>query len=137
MTNQEKLESLKALLCQTKTKFWENVSVGYMGVTIPLYIPEGRIAIRIGDDDVWYRKLSTYVHPVIIRDLDSLSFIIEKVNTTMERFGKPVFRRTLLTSRQRSRKNRIKRFCQSLVPEKTYFSKPLPSNNKKRRYATR
>ena len=120
MSNQEKLAALKAVLRETKTEFWENVRVEGTDIVIPLFLPKGRIAVRIGDDDLWYRKLRNVVHPVIIRDVDTVQFVIEKVNNTIE--SKCVYHREkslrhYQTPAQKQRIRRIATFRKSLRAE--------------------
>lgn len=125
MSNQEKLEALKAVLQQTNTEYWENVSVskGDKVIIIPLYLPKQRIAVRIGDDDVWYHQLRQFVHPVIIRDVDTVQFVIEKVNNTIE--NKCTFRhkkkpRSSFSPRQQYRFKIIGKFRKCLHAEHKY-----------------
>lgn len=122
MTNQEKLEALKAVLKQTNTEYWENVTVGDSGIVIPLFLPKQRIAVRIGDDVVWYHKLRRFVHPVIIRDLDTAQFVIEKVNNTIENkcsFNRKKSKRSL-TPHQQYRLHMVGQFRKSLHAEHKY-----------------
>ena len=116
MNNQEKLEALKAYLRNFGIEYWENVQhVGKDMPSIPLFLPKGRIAVRIGDDDVWYHQLRNFVHPVIIRDADTSDFVIEKVMNTIKSFRKRKFCRPL-THNQRKRACRLMVFRKSLVP---------------------
>lgn len=119
MNNQEKLVALKAHLRNSGIEYWENVQYdGKDMPSIPLFLPKGRIAIRIGDDAEWYHKLRNFVHPVIIRDVDTSAFVIEKVENTIKfksfRKGRK-FRRPL-TPNQRKRSRRLIAFRKSLVP---------------------
>ena len=116
MNNQEKLEALKAYLRNSGIEYWENVQhVGKDMPSIPLFLPKGRIAVRIGDDDVWYQQLRNFVHPVIIRDADTFDFVKEKVENTIKFFRKRKFCRSL-THNQRKRARRLMAFRKSLVP---------------------
>lgn len=119
MNNQEKLEALKAHLRNAGIEYWEDVQyVGKDMPDIPLFLPKGRIAVRIGDDDVWYHKLRNFVHPVIIRDVDTSAFVIEKVENTIKfkSFRKGQKCRRPLTSRQRKHFRRLTAFRKGLVP---------------------
>ena len=132
-TNQEKLEALKAVLKQTNTEYWENVSVGDNGVSIPLYLPKHRIAVRIGDDNVWYHKLRRFVRPVIIRDIDTVKFVIEKVNNTIEQkctYRRAKSSRSYLTPAQQKRMRSIGKFRQQLNAEQKYCLSQRSSSNK-------
>lgn len=118
MSNQEKLEALKAHLHNSGIEFWEDVQYdGKDMPCIPLFLPKGRIAVRIGDDEVWYHQLRQFVHPVIIRDIDTAAFVIEKVENTIKfkvsRKGKKC--RRPLTPAQRKRSRRLRAFRKSLV----------------------
>ena len=116
MNNQEKLEALKAYLRNSGIEYWENVQhVGKDMPSIPLFLPKGRIAVRIGDDDVWYQQLRNFVHPVIIRDADTFDFVKEKVENTIKFFRKRKFC-CPLTHNQRKRARRLMAFRKSLVP---------------------
>lgn len=116
MNNQEKLEALKAYLRNSGIEYWENVQhVGKDMPSIPLFLPKGRIAVRIGDDVVWYKQLRNFVHPVIIRDADTSDFVKEKVENTIKFFRKRKFCRPL-THNQRKRARRLMAFRKSLVP---------------------
>lgn len=119
MNNQEKLVALKAHLRNSGIEYWENVQyVGKDMPSIPLFLPKGRIAVRIGDDAEWYHKLRNFVHPVIIRDVDTSAFVIEKVENTIKfkSFRKGRKCRRPLTPNQRKRSRRLIAFCKSLVP---------------------
>lgn len=116
MNNQEKLEALKAYLRNSGIEYWENVQhVGKDMPSIPLFLPKGRIAVRIGDDVVWYKQLRNFVHPVIIREADTSDFVKEKVENTIKFFRKRKFCRPL-THNQRKRARRLMAFRKSLVP---------------------
>lgn len=133
MTNQEKLEALKAVLKQTNTEYWENVAVGDSGVVIPLFLPKQRIAVRIGDDDIWYHKLRRFVHPVIIRDLDTAQFVIEKVNNTIEQkctYRRDKSPRHYLTPEQQKRKRSIFKFRKRLHAEHKFCVPQSASSSK-------
>lgn len=118
MTNQEKLEALKAHLIAKTIPYWEDVRVAGKDVVIPVFIPKGRIVVRIGEDEMWYRALRKYTHPVIIRDLDTSAFVIEKVeNTIKAKTLKKGRRPRTFTPNQRKRHNKIARFCKSLEAE--------------------
>lgn len=128
MTNQEKLELLKENLRKYKVRFWEDVCVKNTDLSIPLYLPKSRIAVRIGDDDAWYKAVRNVVHPVIIRDSDDVSFVIEKVNNTIRKHQRLVARSIALdteplSSTVRCRVAKIRRrrkfFVASLVPSNT------------------
>ena len=119
MNNQEKLVALKAHLRNSGIEYWENVQyVGKDMPSIPLFLPKGRIAVRIGDDAEWYHKLRNFVHPVIIRDVDTSVFVIEKVENTIKfkSFRKGRKCRRPLTPNQRKRSRRLIAFRKSLVP---------------------
>lgn len=119
MNNQEKLVALKAHLRNSGIEYWENVQyVGKDMPSIPLFLPKGRIAVRIGDDAEWYHKLRNFVHPVIIRDVDTSAFVIEKVENTIKfkSFRKGRKCRRPLTPNQRKRSRRLIAFRKSLVP---------------------
>ena len=119
MNNQEKLVALKAHLRNSGIEYWENVQyVGKDMPSIPLFLPKGRIAVRIGDDAEWYHTLRNFVHPVIIRDVDTSAFVIEKVENTIKfkSFRKGRKCRRPLTPNQRKRSRRLIAFRKSLVP---------------------
>ena len=118
MNNQEKLVALKAHLRNSGIEYWENVQyVGKDMPSIPLFLPKGRIAVSIGDDAEWYHKLRNFVHPVIIRDVDTSAFVIEKVENTIKfkSFRKGRKCRRPLTPNQRKRSRRLIAFRKSLV----------------------
>ncbi len=125
MNNQEKLERLKLVLRETKTTYWENVRVSNTDVTIPLFLPNGRIAVRIGDDNDWYRAVCRFVRPVIIRDEDTAEFVIEKISNTYQAVAVHYSKKVphYFTERQRSRYKKIKNFLQMLRPERKVINK--------------
>ena len=84
MTNEQKLYLLRSWLTENQIEYWESVTIGDSGFIIPLYIPYTRIAIRIGDNQEWYMKVRSFVAPVIVRDTDSIEFVIEKVQNTIK-----------------------------------------------------
>ncbi len=118
MNNNQKLEALIAYLRENGREFWLNVRYISADIEIPLFIPKGRIAVRISDDEVWYHKLRSLVHPVIIRDADTAEFVIEKVeNTIKAKTLKKGRRPRTFTPNQRKRHNKIARFRKSLEAE--------------------
>lgn len=84
MTDQEKLEALKAYLTEQGIEFWVDVPSS-RGV-LPLYIPQYVIAVQIGDNAEWYKQLKNFLFPVFIRESDSIDFVIEKVVNTIKKY---------------------------------------------------
>lgn len=85
MCNQEKMNGLMEYLKEQNIEFWVDVPSS-RGV-LPLYIPKHAVAVQIGDDEEWYSRLKNFVHPVFIRESDSVDFVIEKVANTIKRFS--------------------------------------------------
>ena len=85
MSNQEKVNVLMAYLKEQNIEFWVDVPSS-RGV-LPLYIPRHAVAVQIGDNEEWYTQLKNFVHPVFIRQSDSVDFVIEKVANTIKRFS--------------------------------------------------
>jgi len=85
MSNQEKMNALMTYLKDQDIEFW--VEVPSSRGVLPLYIPKHAIAVQIGDNEEWYSQLKNFVHPVFIRESDSVDFVIEKVANTIKRFS--------------------------------------------------
>lgn len=86
MTNKEKLEFLKTWLKEHNIPFQCDVAYKAGRVTIPLWIPRYRVAVRILDDDHWFLALRRFVYPVFIRDEDTADFVLTKVSNTIDRY---------------------------------------------------
>ena len=98
MTNNEKLEALKAFLIENNVNFIENYRSNY-GVTMDLKLPDLMIAVFISDGekgcecekaiyntgDGKYRLRFVY-KPFFIRESESMEFVIKKMqNCIVER----------------------------------------------------
>lgn len=90
MEAKEKLEALKAFLTRKGIEHWTDSIVQNWGEKkypcpecIELFIPKYAIAVRIGEDQDWYKAVRPYVHPVFIRESENVDFIIKKVKNTM------------------------------------------------------
>lgn len=124
----EKTDAIKAF-CQRKgIEYWEDVHVGNTGIIIPLYLPKYRIAVRIGDDSQWYDTVKRCVHPIFIRETDTVTFVLEKVKNTISSYLKYKKSRTSpKTSYQRKMAKRagkrINGFLSSLRADKKYAFK--------------
>lgn len=81
MTNQEKLEALKAFLTENNVKFVENHFSKTNNLTFDLLIRDLRIAVHLsdGNDQTFYRKIFKYYKPFFIRESESVDFVIEKM----------------------------------------------------------
>jgi hypothetical protein len=81
MTNKEKLEALKAFLIENKIEFEENYKSRSKHVVFDLRIGSPRIAIIISNnlDNETYRKIRKGYDPFLIRDNETVEFIIEKM----------------------------------------------------------
>ena len=53
------------------------------GAMIPLYVPQHRIGIRIGDDGEWFHKSKGKFYPIFIRDTDTKAKVLEKIQNTI------------------------------------------------------
>lgn len=95
MTNEEKLEALKAFLKENNVRFVEN-HVSKFGVTMDLKLPDLMIAVFLSDDKIFEEdvynvgigkhKMRFVYKPFFIRESESLDFIIEKMqNCIVER----------------------------------------------------
>ena len=121
MTNEQKFYMLRDWLADNRIEHWESVAVGETGIIIPLYLPLTRIAVRIGDDQAWYMKIRSFVAPIIIRDDDTIEFVIEKVRNTIDHQKELVKRHHSFCSYDREhRRNyvlrRRQKFRKSLTP---------------------
>jgi len=81
MTNKEKLEALKAFLIENKIEFEENYKSRSKHVVFDLRIGSPRIAVIISNnlDNETYRKIRKGYAPFLIRDNETVEFIIEKM----------------------------------------------------------
>lgn len=81
MTNKEKLEALKAFLIENKIEFEENYKSRSKHVVFDLRIGSPRIAVIISNnlDSETYRKIRKGYAPFLIRDNETVEFIIEKM----------------------------------------------------------
>jgi len=81
MTNKEKLEALKAFLVENKVEFVENYKSRSKHVVFDLRIGSPRIAVLISNnlDNETYRKIRKGYAPFLIRDNETVEFIIEKM----------------------------------------------------------
>ena len=84
MSNQEKIEALKSWLTENKVKYQEDVVHAGKGIHIDLYLPKYLIAVHVGDDSEFFQEVKNYLHPVFVRDQDSVEFLIEKVQNTIK-----------------------------------------------------
>lgn len=83
MSHEEKMKELIAYLKDQGIEYWVDVPSS-RGI-LPLYLPQYTIAIQVGDNEEWYSQLKNFVHPVFIRESDSVDFVIEKVANTIKR----------------------------------------------------
>ena len=121
----EKLEAVKQKLHELRIDYMENVDVNDSDIFIPLYIPKGRVAVRLGDDDDWFHQLRKVVHPVFIRATDSVDFVIEKVLNTIKRNSSLGPRPRSFTSRQKRYFRQLQLFRNKLSASIDYcFDKP-------------
>ena len=121
----EKLEAVKQKLQDLRIDYMENVDVKDSDIFIPLYIPKGRVAVRLGDDDDWFHQLRKVVHPVFIRATDSVDFVIEKVLNTIKRNSSSGPRPRSFTSRQKRYFRQLQLFRNKLSASIDYcFDKP-------------
>lgn len=80
MTNEEKLEGLKAFLTENGIKFIENYKSG-LHVLMDLKLPDYMIAVHLSDDkdDEFYHRTFRQYKPFFIRESETPDFIIEKM----------------------------------------------------------
>lgn len=80
MTCEEKLEGLKKFLDENEVPYIENHVSGF-GVTMELKIPKYWIAVHCGeaDADEFFHKVRKRYSTFIIRESESMDFIIEKM----------------------------------------------------------
>lgn len=83
MSNEQKMEIVKAYLDGKGIKHDENHVSETCGVIIPLYIPEYRLAIHIGDDQEFFNAVKTSCFPIFIRDEDTDEKVMEKLRNTI------------------------------------------------------
>ena len=81
MTNKEKLEALKAFLIENKVEFVENYKSRSKHVVFDLRIGSPRIAVIISNnlDNETYRKIRKGYALLLIRDNETVEFIVEKM----------------------------------------------------------
>lgn len=81
MTNKEKLEALKAFLIENTIEFEENYKSRSKHVVFDLRISSPLIAVIISNnlDSETYRKIRKGYTPFLIRDNETVEFIIEKM----------------------------------------------------------
>lgn len=99
MTNKEKIEGLKKFLDNNNVSYTENYKSGF-NVTIDLKITKFMIAVHVennGDCDDFYRAIKNPYTPFMIRDSDTLDFVIEKMQNCIVQ---------VLLRRQRAQNNR-------------------------------
>ncbi len=88
MTNKGKLEALKAFLIENKIEFVENYKSRSKHVVFDLRIASPLIAVLISNnlDSETYRKIRKGYAPLLIRDNETVEFVIEKMkNCIVER----------------------------------------------------
>lgn len=83
ITNEQKLEAIKGFLRENNIVFKENHVNKRCGVDIPLLLPDFQIAVRIGDDQDFYKKTKGIFYPIFIRDTDTKKKVLEKVQNTI------------------------------------------------------
>ena len=84
MTNEEKLERVKAFLNENNIPFEENAKK--CKVNLPLYVKKYNIVIHVGDDQEFFQAIRRVCHPVFIREEETADFVLEKVqNLIIER----------------------------------------------------
>lgn len=81
MTNKDKLEALKAFLIENKVEFVENYKSRSKHVVFDLRISSPLIAVIISNnlDSVTYRRIRKGYTPFLIRDNETVEFVIEKM----------------------------------------------------------
>lgn len=124
----EKIQVLKTWLYENNVKYQEDVIHTDKGIHIDLYLPKYLIAVHVGDDSEFFQEVKNYLHPVFVRDQDSVEFLIEKVQNTIKSHQEQIKRgqdkpkadlATLpkwLQKYNRHRRNRRRKFLDALVP---------------------
>lgn len=83
ITNEQKLDAIKAFLSENAIAFKENYRSKWCGIVIPLAVMEHRIAVRIGDSQEFYEKTKGKYYPIFIRGNDTKAKVIEKIQNTI------------------------------------------------------
>lgn len=83
MTNEEKLESVKAFLNENKLKFFTNFVSRRTGRHPEVYVPLHRIMVKISEgtekDTEFFKAVRFKYHPLFIRETETEEFVLEKM----------------------------------------------------------
>lgn len=102
MKNSTKLEKVKHFLDENGIKYEEREKrFGHSDI----WLPSVRVAVKIeGDDDMeFFKTHKRTCHPVFIRDKESVSFVLEKLQNTIIRSMQAVQQR-LMNKKEREEK---------------------------------
>lgn len=77
MSNEKKLEALKDWLTEHGYPFTENYNI--KNHVADLFVTKPNVAVKIGDDDAFFKRVKHFASPFFIRDNESVEFILEKM----------------------------------------------------------
>ena len=83
ISNEQKMQVIRDFLTENGIPFEENHKSKRCGVVIPLAVKKYLVAVRIGDDQEFYKRTRGYYYPVFIRDEDTKAKVLEKIQNTI------------------------------------------------------
>lgn len=83
MTNEQKMQAVKNFLHENHIPFRINHVSEICGILLPLAIKKYRVAVRIGDNQTFYKLTKGKYYPVFIRDEDTEEKVLEKVQDSI------------------------------------------------------
>ena len=82
MSNEKKLEALKDWLTEHGYPFTENYNI--KNHVADVFVTKPNVAVKIGDDDAFFKAVKHFASPFFIRDNESVGFVLEKMENCIK-----------------------------------------------------